>query len=1342
MLELHDICKEYRTGDTVQKALDHVNLTLADTEFVAILGPSGSGKTTLLNIIGGLDRYDSGDLVIDGISTRNYTDRDWDAYRNHAIGFVFQSYNLIMHQSVLSNVELALTIGGVSGDERRRRAEEALRMVGLGDHIHKKPSQLSGGQMQRVAIARALVNDPKILLADEPTGALDSDTSIQVMNILKKVAKNRLVVMVTHNPELAEEYATRIVTIKDGKFAGSRDLWQNLPYKEPKEEQKAAAAVRADSAAAQGELQQKEKKQTGRPGKGVVKNGRFRRTSMNFLTALELSFQNLRTKKARTLLVSFAGSIGIIGIALILAIETGLQQYVRNTESATLSQYPLEIYSTGIDWSSLLSESYGTTLSMVSSNSGSSSTESVSSDEIAVNTLAKDIFTGMNANDLVSFKKYLESGESDINKYVTDIEYNYGVEPQIYYYENDGSIKQLNPNRMLSDMLTSIIDVSSLMNGIVGESIFHAMPSNPDIYENSYDVKAGRWPENSHELVLTLTSDGHISDFLLYELGIKDPNELQRMINRFSSGSDNSILSLAQSAASVVGGTEEAAETEDGAAESEGGAAPDTEDVSEAADDETEVCHYSDFLGRKFKLILGSDAYVYDPDMDIWSDKSDDTSYISQLVADGEDLTIVGIVQAKKDASNMMLTSGINYPRALLDEIIDRESQSEAVKQQLANPDTDIFTGRKFSDNSSSFDFGSLVTLDHDDVAKAFNVTTDNDSADTLQSYMASEIDKITGQIVQYASDEAASATDNISLADYIDLDALAAKIPQLSKDDLNSILNAAFSNLSEETVRKAVQEIGTQYVKQLESEAKSAAASGIDNDQMDQIFRTLTDYIGQYLSSGDAQQVIKEQVEKIVNENAAQISKDVIQSKLQEEIQAYMKWVDAQNAAQASGSTQGTGTGSKETSGSGQNSSTTQLKPDDPSVIALYLASPEGQQRSAALAASISQMTVTISQDQLKQISSALLKAFAAYASKNDIPGLESLADDVTKKMTDSLSDYLTSADTQEMIRQAAVQMADSSAVKQAVSAAVQEKISGIEADVSSDITNKISAAAQAEIERFAGDVSGEAKRLVLAAIAEDYPQIANYINTNIGDFFTVDEDAFRRAIKVTVGMPELQSILTSFLNSDNASLSGNLSDLGYADRNSPTAIVIYPKDFDAKNHIAELIDQYNDDVKSRGEKDKAITYSDVVATMIQSVTDIINSISRVLVAFVSISLVVSSIMIGVITYISVLERKKEIGILRAMGASKHNVREVFNAETFITGLISGCIGIGLTLALIPLANLIIQHKTGQTITAVLEPGMAGALVLLSVVLTLLAGLIPSGKAARSDPVSALRSE
>ncbi|MGI6117550.1 MAG: ATP-binding cassette domain-containing protein [Bilifractor sp.] len=1322
MLELKNICKEYRVGDTVQKALDHASLTLADTEFVAILGPSGSGKTTLLNIIGGLDRYNSGDLIIDGISTKDYTDRDWDAYRNHAIGFVFQSYNLIMHQSVLSNVELALTISGVSGEERRKRAEEALVRVGLGDQIHKKPNQLSGGQMQRVAIARALVNNPRIVLADEPTGALDSGTSIQVMNILKEIARDRLVVMVTHNPDLAEKYATRIVTIKDGHIAGSRDLPQNAP------DFSSSASIPEDTAVSENTPETgKTFSSAGQkaPAGRSVKNGKFRRTSMKFLTALELSFQNLRTKKARTIMVAFAGSIGIIGIALILAIETGLQQYVKTTESATLSQYPIEIYSTGIDWQTLLSETPGTSLSM-SGLSGQSSDESVKtgSGEISVNPLAKNIFTGMNSNDLASLKKYLESDETDIRDYATDIEYRYGVEPQIYETTDDGEIEQLNPNRMLSDMLTSIIDVSSMMNGFVGESLFHPMPTDSSLYRDSYDVKAGRWPKNNHELVLVLTGDGHISDFLLYELGIMDTDELREMIREFSSGSDNSLLAISGRAASAIeenGGSEQISVTGSSSEDASSEESSAVSSVSSSSYGGEKTFRYSDFLGRKFKMILASDTFVYDPDMGVWNSRADDDDFIKQLVQNGEDLEIVGIVQAKKDASNRMLTSGLAYPGDLISEIIRRESKSEPVRAQLEHPDINIFTGKKFTDESGSdLDLRRFVSLDHDDVAKAFHVTTDSASTGFLQDYLSSEIDKMASQIVQYASDKAEGEMDQISLSDFIDLDQLQKQIPQLTDEDLEAILNAAFSDLSEEALVNAMQELGSGWLDSLKEKWEKGESSADQSEWM-KIAKSLGEYISGYLVSDDARQVIQDQLQQILEQNASDLSSGEIQSMMQDEIQAYVSWVSSANA---------------------DRSPDEQLNADDPAVISLYLASSDGQQRLSALAASLSGKTIQISDSQMQQISAALLQSFTAYAAKQGTPDLTSIGNELSRELAESFADYITQDSTKSAILSAVRQTLSGDAFQNAVHDAVKEKIAGLEANVSDEIASEISEAAGGIITSFADDVANQAKKVVLGTIREDSPELADKINQNIGDFFTVDEDAFRQAIRVNAGMAELQSILESFLGSDKATLSENLTSLGYADLESPTEILIYPKDFDAKNHIADRISEYNDTMRARGEDDKVITYSDVIATMMQSVTDIINSISRILIAFVSISLVVSSIMIGVITYISVLERKKEIGILRAIGASKHNISEVFNAETVITGFISGCLGIGITFALIPLANLIIRNKTGQVIRAVLPPLTAAALVLLSVILTLLAGLIPSGRAAKSDPVEALRSE
>ena len=543
MLQIRDICKEYRTGSLVQKALDHVSLSLRDNEFVAILGPSGSGKTTLLNIIGGLDRYDSGDLIINDVSTKKYKDRDWDSYRNHTIGFVFQSYNLITHQTILANVELALTISGVSRAKRRRLAVEALEKVGLGEQIHKKPGQLSGGQMQRVAIARALVNNPDILLADEPTGALDSETSVQVMELLKEVARDRLVVMVTHNPELAVEYATRIVKLKDGRIREDSD-----PF------------VPEES------------------GMGEPEHRNLGKTSMSFLTALSLSFNNLRTKKARTILTSFAGSIGIIGIALILALSTGVNTYINNMEEETLSEYPLEIMSTGFDMTSML---------LTSGGGGESS------GDVNVINVATDMFSKMDSNDLGSLKAYFDSGKSGIEDCTNAVEYSYDVTPQIYRV-GDGKVRQVNPDHSFDALgFGSSSSSSSLMSTMMSTDVFYEMPENPALYEGQYDVKAGRWPQAYNECVVVLTQGGSVSDLMLYALGLRDPLELDEMVRQFID--------------------EEQVETKE----------------------DSRAYTYGDILSTTFRLVDSTDYYTYDSQYHVWTDKSRDEAYVRNLAENG-----------------------------------------------------------------------------------------------------------------------------------------------------------------------------------------------------------------------------------------------------------------------------------------------------------------------------------------------------------------------------------------------------------------------------------------------------------------------------------------------------------------------------------------------------------------------------------------------------------------------------------------------------------------------------------------------------------------------------------
>ena len=645
MLQLNHIKKEYKTGDLVQKALDDVSLNLRDNEFVAILGPSGSGKTTLLNVIGGLDRYDSGDLIINGISTKKYTDRDWDSYRNHTIGFVFQSYNLIPHQTVLSNVELALTISGISGAERRSRATKALEQVGLGDQLHKHPSEMSGGQMQRVAIARAQVNNPDILLADEPTGALDSDTSIQVMELLKEVAKDRLVVMVTHNPELAEQYATRIVRLRDGVIQSD-----TAPF------------TPDDSAQVP----------------PVHKN--LGHSSMSPLTALALSFNNLLTKKTRTLLTAFAGSIGIIGIALILSLSAGVSNYIQEMERSTLSEYPLQISTTGVDLAALLDPGSYTSAVANNTNVGATSASSTPEGMVTVRELLSQLTEdNSSVNDLASLKKYLDSDECTISEDAASIEYSYGIAPLIYRQNKDGTVRQIFPDSSLS-ALNNTTSAAGIVSSMTNQSVFTEMAEEPSLYEDQYDVKAGRWPESYNEAVLVLNSDGSISDYALYILGIEDDSVMMRFLQEYAKNKNTQ-------------------------APTGYGTYP-----------------YDTFVGLKYKIVTSSDYYVYDEERQIWRNRSDDEAYVEQLVENSPDLTIVGVVQPRADASSTILPIGVAYTHALTYYAIDHAAESEVVKQQLADPEVNVLTGERFDadQRETDLDISSLFSVDTDMLKDAF----------------------------------------------------------------------------------------------------------------------------------------------------------------------------------------------------------------------------------------------------------------------------------------------------------------------------------------------------------------------------------------------------------------------------------------------------------------------------------------------------------------------------------------------------------------------------------------------------------------------------------------------
>lgn len=1025
MLQIKNIYKQYQTGSLIQKALDGVSLNLRDNEFVAILGPSGSGKTTLLNIIGGLDRYDQGDLIINGISTKKYKDRDWDSYRNHTIGFVFQSYNLIPHQTVLANVELALTISGISKAERREKARKALEEVGLGDQGHKKPNQMSGGQMQRVAIARALVNDPSILLADEPTGALDSETSVQVMNLLKEVAKDRLVVMVTHNPELAQDYATRIVELRDGRIRSDSDSYEIC------------------------------EDQLGQP-----KHENMGKSSMSFITSLSLSFNNLRIKKARTILTSFAGSIGIIGIALILSLSNGVNQYIQSIEEETLSEYPLQIQSTGFDITSMMADGHP------GQNQGDEDES-----KIHVTQMITNMFSKIGSNDLTSLKQFLDKGNSDIENNTNSIEYTYTVSPQIYSAEKD-TLRQVHPDTSFSSLgFGSSSNTNSMMSAMMSTDVFYQMPGNANLYENQYDIKSGRWPRQYNECVLVLTKNGNINDFMLYTLGLRDHKELDNMVEQFSKD----------------------------------------EKVNVPQDNSS--YSYDEIVGTTFKLVNAQDYYEYDKTYHVYKDKTEDKTYMKKLVQNGEDMKIVGVVQPSESATATMLKSGIGYPADLTMHVIEQAKNSEIVKQQLAKPDTDVFTGKAFTDKSSSkFDMNSLFTVDTDMLKQAF-------------SFDQSKL--------------------NVNMAD-LDLSGINMDMSKLPQIDIQSILKEMNVQISEEQMQNLAQTLQTDFQKYM-----------VENALLDPT--KMNEYFIAYLQMDSTQALIQKEMSTLLLESGLT---EQFQAQLQKQMQTMM-----------------------------------------------------------------TQYASTLSAQLQKELSTQLQSQMGNLAS-------------------------------------------------------------------------------------------------------------------SMQDAIQIDASMFTKAIKMNMNEEELSELMMSLMTSEVSSYDGNLKNLGYADLDKPGGISIYPKDFESKQKVVDVLDGYNADMK-KVDEDKVISYTDYVGTLMSSVTDIINVISYVLIAFVAISLVVSSIMIGVITYISVLERKKEIGILRAIGASKKNISQVFNAETFIIGLLAGLLGIGITLLLLIPGNMLIHHLAGNVEVSAALPIAGGIiLIVLSVILTLIGGLIPSKKAAQEDPVTALRTE
>lgn len=1142
-------------------------------------------------------------MIINGISTKKYKDRDWDSYRNHTIGFVFQSYNLIPHQTVLANVELALTISGIGKAQRKKKAIEALKKVGLGEQLHKKPNQMSGGQMQRVAIARALVNDPDILLADEPTGALDSDTSVQVMDLLQEVAKDRLVVMVTHNPELAKEYATRIVNLRDGKIRSDTD-----PYE-------------VDEAI----LTPPEHKNMGK-------------SSMSFMTALALSFNNLKTKKARTLLTAFAGSIGIIGIALILSLSTGVNDYIQNVEEETLSEYPLQIQSTGFDITSMMVGNAG-------GNSSADKKESKDDGKVKVIQMVTNMFSTMNSNDLESLKNYLDNEEaSGIRKYTNALEYSYNVSPQIFK-ENGDKIRQVNPDKSFSALgLGSSTSSNSMMSSMMSTDVFYEMPKNSSLYEKQYEVKAGRWPKKYNECVVVLTSDGSISDFMLYTLGLRDSMELDEMIQQFIK--------------------EENVKTPENLG----------------------TYTYDDIIGKKFKLINSSDCYEYDKQYKVWKDKTDNSSYMKKLVANGEDLKVVGIVQPGADAKATALQAGIAYPYALTEYVAEEAKKSEIVKQQLKNPDINVFTNKKFGTDKGDDDFNmdSLFTVDEAALQKAFKFD------ESAMSNLGNSLD-FSGADLEKAF---RVGGDSFELSNMVNLEEVQLDLSGMPQLNLGEILSKLDLSVSPDGLKQMASSLSEGYLEYAKTHPEAD-------------YSHLLEDFTEYLKTDEAKKIIEDNIKDIIKGSASvTITPEQIQKLLKDIMAGFLQYV--------------TDNGYTDVSKFGE-------------YLQEYLQTDEANRMLASVGdgIQIDDIEVNITAEQMTKLANELYKGYQNYASVNGKPDPSKMGEQVIK--------YLGTEDGKKRLTDGLTKTVDMNALESQVSAAMQDymtKAMGV-------LSNSMGEAIGTQVSSAMAQIATQLTKGIESAMTQMMTNVGTQLQNAMGSAMTIDTDAFAKAFQMNMTEDDLVELMMSMNTSNSVSYDSNLQKLGYVDFNVPAEISLYPKNFESKEEVVKILDKYNHKMETEGKDEQVISYTDVVGTLMSSVTNIVDIISYVLIAFVAISLVVSSIMIGVITYISVLERKKEIGILRAIGASKGNVSQVFNAETFIIGLCAGVIGIGLTVILLIPTNAIIHSVADTTaVSAVLPVIPALVLIALSVVLTLIGGLIPSRKASKSDPVTALRTE
>ncbi|SDL14220.1 ABC transporter ATP-binding protein/permease [Tessaracoccus oleiagri] len=1145
MLQLLSVRKSYTTGSFTQTALDDVSIAFRDNEFVAILGPSGSGKTTLLNIVGGLDHYDSGDVIIDGVSTREYRDRDWDAYRNNRIGFVFQSYNLIPHQSVLANVELALTLAGVSRAARRAKAMAALTDVGLAEHAHKLPNQLSGGQMQRVAIARALINDPEILLADEPTGALDSTTSVHVMDLLTQIARDRLVIMVTHNPDLAAQYATRTVALSDGAVVQDTDPY--WPAEVPDE------------------------------GDGL------RRTAMSFLTAIGLSFTNLMTKKGRTLMTAFAGSIGIVGIAAILALANGVGLYIKDIEEETLSMYPLSIQAQGIDMTALLTGGGG-------DDSEPAGDDDPGGGPVREVPMLNRVFSGVNTNDLTSLKRYLDFGGGGIDEYTNAIEYSYDVTPQIYRRDVSDGVRQVNPDTTFNSIgFGASPDAGGPFASQLGGDSFEELMDDLSLVEEQYDVVAGDWPQGPDELVVVLSSRGGIGDYALYTLGLRDAAELDRMVQQLRDG----------------------------------------EELTEPAPAGT--YDYDEILGVTFSLVHAADYYTYDDAYDIWTDRRSDPAYLRGLVEEGEELRVAGIVKPKEDASATALNPGIYYDPSLTHHVMEVAADSTIVKDQLGERSRNVFTGKSFGDDDpeiQDFDLSSLVTIDESAIAGAFSVDESMLTIDPSGFDLAMPDIALDPSLMPAL--DLSSLAGSLDLSDVLVLPEPAPAEPQPSPSP------SPIPDVDPDEAAAALGGLMTAYADYVE-------AQGLDPAQF-------ADNFNQFVASeeGSAALVAVEDL-------------DMVQGYLDFSVGDGLDPLDV----------------------------TGNLQPFLDSLA------PAPQQVVPDTA------TTRFAEDYLR------------FADDYSLDPLN---------VADNLPLFLGSPEGQSALADTGIRL-DFAPVERQLQAAITDYMGQVMAVYTEQLSGQVADALQAQV--------GAAMESTMSQLAATLPSAMR-----------VDEAALQEAFQFNLDPQELTQLLVAMSAAEQNSYERNLRTLGYADPDSPSRIDLYPVDFEGKEHITDLLNAYNEDQRASGNDDRVITWTDIVGALMSSVTDIINMISYVLIAFVAISLVVSSIMIGIITYVSVLERRKEIGILRAVGASKGDIARVFNAETLIVGFVAGVMGILITLLLTIPANAIVESRFDVANVAVLPWQAAVILVFISMGLSFLAGLIPSSAASRKDPVEALRSE